>query len=424
MDKLTNHPRFQELDEVLRESGFVLQGHYHDDFGVPKPIVAYTHPTLNLDAVVQDYWWVPFVGCRILGYGTDGKLFACSNSDLQTEDEPTIPCLTALEFPNAPPAMLVAEMQSLLEKEQATTRVTPPEEFLTRFTEGYDLVLEQTRQAFRKRLATDVIEIKGEPAVFERRQLYLDFSSWDNPSYCSATLARESENSVMNCEETDFDQVCYAVREAYYLLAMQQMQYEGAPRENDFLQCGCELAVQLFEDLRAKWKREISYSLLQPLWQSLILCQIAEARGLLSSDSFVRICNAVQPRMATRELRGGGDLPLALGQWSMVFVSGFRKRAISKLDDWRSHVDKSRSKRARRLLAATDAWHAQDQHGFESNLSVLVNELAFPKSRSDQFANDLAACFATPESLLYNAAILSGLEVELPQDVTDCLIHP
>ncbi|MEZ6124724.1 MAG: hypothetical protein R3C49_16370 [Planctomycetaceae bacterium] len=351
--------RFEKLGLALEELGFLRQGQYVDDLGVPKTLVAYVHPEEKLDAIVQDYWWIDTVGCRILAYGADRHLFSCSNMNLKTADEPELPSLTALEFPGTDPQKLMTEVQQAVSRRGVERLINPPDDFQARFVEGHNRVLTETKACLLDRLETGALKVNGERPLFERRQIYLDFSSWDDPSRCSSTAAQDLIEELA-APENDFDRVERGVHSAFRLLAMQRLQFAGAPKDDGFLKRGCELAVLLFERLKTTWKRHLSFDQIDELWMSLILCQVAVSRGLDFRPSFEQICQAVQPRMATLEARYGNDIPLALGEWTVYFISGFRKRAFPKLHEWRERVSAGRNMRAKYLLKALDALELEE----------------------------------------------------------------
>lgn len=419
-DELRSPKRFEQLGAALESLGFQRQGQYVDDFGAPKTIVVYVDPVKRLDAVLQDCWWLNLVACQVTAYGDDGHIFACSDTNLKSPDEPSLSCLTTFEFPGVEPIELVQQLEAVIEERKVGRLENPADQFVQRYTAAYDRMLAETKLELQNRLQEVPRHANGEHPLYERRGIYLDFSSWDDPSRCSETMMQELLEEVSEVNQAKCFSVSMAIGDAFSLLAMQRLQYAGAPADNAFLDRGCELAVHLFENLKTKWKKDLTFQMIDELWMSLLMCQISTARGQNRQPEFAKICNLVQPKMANRELRDSGDLPLALGQWTMLFVSRFRERAVAKLDQWRGRVSDSVDKRAKYLLGAMDAADADDEDAFLQHLSSSIEQ--FRSTLADTRPNQLSRHFALPESLLWNAMIEKGCEYNLDQSLADELM--
>ncbi|MEM7475334.1 MAG: hypothetical protein AAF483_10110 [Planctomycetota bacterium] len=104
----------------------------------------------------------------------------------------------------------------------------------------------------------------------------------------------------------------------------------------------------------------------------------------------------------------------------MLFVSSFRKRAIPKVEQLREKITSSRNKRAKHLLAALDALHANELDGFENNLTLAIRD--FINRNKESPLNHIPSYFALPESLLWNEALSVHPELQLEKAITDQLL--
>ena len=164
------------------------------------------------------------------------------------------------------------------------------------------------------------------------------------------------------------------------------------------------------------WKNQVTFGMVDELATALLLC-------LAAGDNvrFERICDAVQPRMATSKLRGGDDPPLAFGQLMMIIVSQFRKRAIPKLSTIEQEVANGRSMRTKYLLAAWNAIQEKSAVGFTDAITKSLEyfrDHPDPNYRPGHFLTKIAVA----ESILCNIANRNELEVTLQTELADMTI--
>ena len=412
---LKEDPKSERLEADLTDLGFKKCGQFIDPLGTF--IIAFANTKENLDAVICHPLLSDLVGCRVFGSGENENLFSVYNFELLTEFKWHVPFLVEERFANTRPKRLLKEIKQLAREYKTKLKPTPAKSFAKRYESGSERILAAMPDAIEKGLAKGQIKVGKVPARFERRRFYLDVSSWDDPSYSSQRMAESRLEDVNDPNALDdvFD-ASMVVRAAYDLLVMQHFQFAGAPKNNDFLDRGIDIGTELFRRLKTSWKRDLEFGHWEELTMALLLCQ---AKG--DDDRFVEICNQVSAKMASKSLRHAGEASLEFGEAILVMASYFRTKAIPKIKDLRAHVMKGRRPRPKCLIRAVDALNKSDSEEFAETLAEAIQHF-LDESGRDKGVNNMRAEFAHPESILRNAAVKSGMSVDLPLELEDFMI--
>lgn len=257
----------------------------------------------------------------------------------------------------------------------------------------------------------------GRPLRFERSQNYLRFGGFSDPEFSSRHLTEVTLRDIDNMRPKDDPFFLTSiVRNCFTLLAMQRMQYAGAPEDGTFLHKGCDAGIELFQKLKSTWKKDLSMNFITELGMAMLLCRINE-----DDSGLTNLCDSVQPRMMTDSLRNPEDPPLGMGQALLAIVSHFRSRAVPKLTDVKQQISQSRCERAKILLRALDSLERSDGRSLATSLRRSV-ELFVKETDPDPQPNYLISKFAIPESILFDAGRAASLLDDVPDDVADWMI--
>jgi hypothetical protein len=209
---------------------------------------------------------------------------------------------------------------------------------------------------------------------------------------------------------------------------MRHFQFAGAPAVHDVVVEGSDLALPYFQACARPSKERVEYpsNQIRGLLNGLLLCALAGRW-----PTFKQVCNAVRPGLASADKAqeyGDADI-LDYAQVLLVFVSGYRDRALPKIAALERAVQKKIARRPRLLLEVYRALDASRQADFTEALRQSVEY--FVEMRGDERfvspgrVNNPFRFAAVPESAFYSAALERGLKLApLPEQVADLLITP
>jgi hypothetical protein len=187
--------------------------------------------------------------------------------------------------------------------------------------------------------------VDGSPPRYERVGFYLDFSSYDDPSYSTEKEARYWSESFAEARCEPPENAGDATDAAIRLVSLRHFQFAGALDPRPFIVPAGELALAYFR-ARARASRasdDSAWLEIPMLLHGLLLCALAG-----SWQTFKQICNAVRPRLMSADTTDEDSDDYA--QVLFLFVSGYRDRALPKAAALEQAIQKRRSRRPRLLL--------------------------------------------------------------------------
>ena len=120
------------------------------------------------------------------------------------------------------------------------------------------------------------------------------FQGGDDPSYSSLRMAERAladlAQSPQGDEADDPFDLEMPIRDAVTLVALRHLQFAGAPDSLDFLDQGCEIALDYARHLAGKWRRQVAVSQIEELSYGLLLSGLARRW-----DGVAKICEALKP---------------------------------------------------------------------------------------------------------------------------------
>lgn len=418
--RLARKPSFKTWVEELSQAGFASAGHFVETTGGSRYLSVYMNPKLRMDAVVSGRRFSDDLRCEIAAYHPDDTVTVVANE--QSLDDPDFApqSIVREECAGESPAGLLGRLQKLVAKKKLVA--IKADSFASRYTEALHRLATEIRGSATHVLENPSILIDGRPLRYERLGYYLDHSSWDDPSYSSQRTAERRLADLAEAPQGDeaddpFD-LETAIRDALSLAAMRHLQYAGAPDSLDFMDQGCDLALEYARLLTGKWRRRVAVSQVEPLSYGLLLCGLAGRW-----DGVAQICEALKPRHASAP-RYPDEPPAGYAQVFLVFASHYRKRAIPKLSEVEKTIRKGRQERPRLLLELWQAIRSGDQGGFAGALRRSLECFAKRNEGLDR-GNNLVAPLAIAESVFNAAAMEQGLQqASLPEPLADLLITP
>ncbi|MCA9178079.1 MAG: hypothetical protein KDB14_26630 [Planctomycetales bacterium] len=416
-NRLDNNGAFAKLDRELQAEGFHPNGCWHECVAVPTFMATYTNPQLGMDAVISDRWWTREVSCRVLGYGEDGSLFSVGNVSNPADPDFDPEYLHQKECLRCRPTRLVAELGKLAKQHGAELLPTPIDAFAVRYVEAFNRILADTKTRIRSAVDRGImLDVDGQPLLFERRGLFLDFSGYSDADYSSCRLAKcELHDLREGIRIGDVDRLTSAVRSAVVLLAMSRLQYAGAPADGEFIALGCQAATQLARILRTAPHEPTDSQVLDAFGMAALLFRFAG-----DASGWQAMCDSVQPaELASAAGKRAGRLELAAATLLIAFSAS--PLANTKLSELRKRIESGKSRRAKQLLKAHEAL----EHGEgKSFLKCLRQSVKLFAAQADPAPHSvqLDSKFAIPESILYTVGDERGLVADAPLEMTDWLL--
>ena len=175
-------------------------------------------------------------------------------------------------------------------------------------------------------LKTPSILIDGSPPRYERLGFYMDFSTWDDPSYSTEKHAQRWLDDLDNANREPPESLGKAIDAAVELVAMRHFQFAGAPDVRDRVVEASELALAYFQACARNSKADDSFAWLKirRLLHGLLLCALAKRW-----ETFEKVCNAVRPKLASADTTDDEDVD-DYAQVLLLFVSNYRDRPLPK----------------------------------------------------------------------------------------------
>jgi len=422
VSRLAGYESFSQWEQELLDLGFESSGNYIREALDQVKISAYTNAKLGLDAVLSAEGFLgDTLRCEIDAYVSDGSVTTVVNHHETAEPDYAPAFLSRHEFVGASPSELVAHTKTLLGAKIKKLVKIEPQSFADRFGAGYNRILDEVRRRAEHILnSPTIVRSDGNSPRYERLRFYLDFSSWDDPTYSSARFAdsfqQELKEAIENDAEFDPFDIEQAISAACDLVGMQHYQFAGAPEVLDHLDQGIDLAVSYFE--RGKYGTLWSGAV-EAFVGGLLLAMLTERW-----QDVGRLCEAAKPQIATRKGRISDDPPVQYAQFFLVLASHFRKRPFRGLKGIEESIAKGRPKRPRLLLKAWRAVRDQDQSGFNVVFQAMLDKFE-PFPLENYSANEIPRRLAFAESIIHLAALRSGLKCPtLSQSLLDLLVTP
>lgn len=419
--RLARTEPFKAWDEELGKTGFSSAGHFVETTVERRHLSAYTNPKLRMDAILSGGGLLSKgLRCEIAAYHPDDTVTVVANE--QSPDDPDFApqSIVRKESAGESPAGLLERLQELVAKKKLVA--IEADSFAARYGEALRRIAAEIRGRAAHLLETPTILIDGTPPRYERLGCYLDLSSWDDPSRSTQRMAEQALAELAEAPHGDeaddpFD-LEMPIRDALYLVAMRHLQFAGAPDSLDFIDQGCDVALEYAQLLAGKWRRRVAVSQIEELSYCLLLSGLTRRW-----DGVAQICEALKPKHASAP-RDPGDPPASYAQVFLVLASRYRKRAIPKLSEMEEAIRKARPRRPRLLLELWQAIRSGDQANFASALQRSLE--CFAERSDDQGrTNDIIAPLAIAESVFNLAAMEQGLQqASLPQPLADLLITP
>jgi hypothetical protein len=273
-------------------------------------------------------------------------------------------------------------------------------------------------------LKTPSIKIDGSPPRYERLGFYMDFSSWDDPSYSTEKHAQRWLDDLGNANREPPKSLGEAIDAAVELVAMTHFQFAGAPAVRDRVVEASELALAYFQACARDPKANDSFAWLKirRLLHGLLLCALAKRW-----ETFEKVCNAVRPKLASADTTDQDVVDYA--QVLLLFVSNYRDRPLPKAGALEQTVQKRRARRPRLLLdvcrAIAAGREADLEEALRSSLEYFLEMRPQERIIRTSGSNKPFQYVALTESLFHLAALNRGLKLSpLPQHLADLLITP
>jgi hypothetical protein len=269
--------------------------------------------------------------------------------------------------------------------------------------------------------------INGSLPRYERVGFYLDFSGHDDPWYSTEKEARYWSEMFAEARREPPGSIGDALDAAVRLALMRHFQFAGAPAVHDVIVKGSDLALPYFQACARPSKGRVEYAWLQMrgLLDGLLLCALAGRWQI-----FKQVCNAVRPGLASADkAQEYGEADLDYAQVLLLFVSGYRDRALPKIAALEQALAKRIARRPRLLLEvqrALDASRPADlTEALRQSLEYFVEMRGDERFVSPGKVNNPFRFAAVPESVFYLAAVERGLKLApMPEHVADLLVTP
>ncbi len=295
-----------------------------------------------------------------------------------------------------------------------------PSAFEERISGFNQRLIREIRDYLTNLLTTPAILVDGRAARFERMGCFLDIVSKDNPAWSTAKIAEGMIEDLDRAEAANSDdswQLQQGISAAGYLLAMQHLEFAGAPTGDDFINRGARIAVRYFQAESRRSKPFASDWCVDELLRGLLL-------NMLSShwDDLAKICEALKPALATSKARQSDDPPRELAKFLLILASHFRKKPIRGIAAMIEDIRKSRKPHPKLLLNAWEALEAGKQSAYEK---ALRESLEFTLEHHPEATGfyELRHFLAWPESLLVLVAAREGLSYpKVPENLSDRLL--
>ena len=419
---LHDYHNFKSLSQELEACGFLKAGSFEIHLGqVLLFATAFVNEELGFDALLT-----PSEGQRSrlrLEIGatlTNGHFVSVANekaSQLLNFKSSNSNCETVS---GASVRELTDRLQQRIQSQHLKAQPVDVATFAERTADFNQRLIAEIREYLTNLLETPVILDNGQPARFERLRCFLDLHSKSNPTWSTAKVAEslfEDLEEAEAAEPNDSWRLEQGIIAAAGLLAMQRLQFAGAPSGDDFIHRGAAVAVRYFEAESRRSKPFANHWCVDELLQGLLLNMVSD-----HWDAVSRICTVLKPALATSEARMNDDPPRELAKFLLILASHFRDKLIRGTAALVEDIRKSRRKHCQLLLEVWEAIQAKDPTSYER---TLEESLKYAEEQSPVATNfyELRRFLAWPESVLLLAAEREGFsQPPLPERLSDRLV--